>query len=112
MLDVLQQLALGFLHLFVPSNAAALAVGLVVGMLVAVESWVKRDHQAEWRTWVGRCESIAEQVGKVAGVQARVGRRGIAQFAREFERALEFDIGVEDVLGAVGDWSIHFVFDH
>ncbi|HET9764325.1 MAG TPA: tripartite tricarboxylate transporter permease [Casimicrobiaceae bacterium] len=36
MLDVLQHLALGFLHLFVPANAAALVVGLIVGMLVAV----------------------------------------------------------------------------
>jgi putative tricarboxylic transport membrane protein len=33
---VLHQLALGFLHLLTPANATALAVGLVVGMLVAV----------------------------------------------------------------------------
>ena len=36
MQDVLQQLALGFVHLATPANAAALVVGLVVGMLVAV----------------------------------------------------------------------------
>jgi putative tricarboxylic transport membrane protein len=36
MTDTLQHLALGFLHLAQPANAAALAVGLVVGMLVAV----------------------------------------------------------------------------
>src|SRR5512143_42669 len=36
MFDVLHQLALGFLHLLEPANAAALVVGLVVGMLVAV----------------------------------------------------------------------------
>ncbi|HEX8013161.1 MAG TPA: tripartite tricarboxylate transporter permease [Casimicrobiaceae bacterium] len=36
MFDALHQLALGFLNLLVPANAAALAVGLVVGMLVAV----------------------------------------------------------------------------
>src|SRR5689334_14565363 len=36
MTDALHQLALGFLHLLTPANAAALAVGLVVGMLVAV----------------------------------------------------------------------------
>jgi putative tricarboxylic transport membrane protein len=34
--DVLHQLSLGFLHLLVPANAAALVVGLIVGMLVAV----------------------------------------------------------------------------
>ncbi|HUH93506.1 MAG TPA: tripartite tricarboxylate transporter permease [Casimicrobiaceae bacterium] len=36
MFDVLHQLSLGFLHLLVPANAAALVVGLIVGMLVAV----------------------------------------------------------------------------
>src|SRR5690349_24940503 len=36
MLDVLQHLAGGFLHVLTPVNFAALVVGLVVGMLVAV----------------------------------------------------------------------------
>ena len=36
MLDVLHQLAGGFLHVLTPVNFAALVVGLVVGMLVAV----------------------------------------------------------------------------
>ena len=41
--------------------ARAMKVGReeIVGMLVAVESWVKRDHDAEWRQWVARCEHIA-----------------------------------------------------
>ena len=34
--ETLHQLALGFLHLLAPANAASLVVGLVVGMLVAV----------------------------------------------------------------------------
>jgi putative tricarboxylic transport membrane protein len=36
MLDVLQQLATGFVHVAAPANLLALVVGLVVGMLVAV----------------------------------------------------------------------------
>ena len=36
MTEALHQLALGFLHLLTPANAASLVVGLVVGMLVAV----------------------------------------------------------------------------
>ena len=36
MLDVLHQLAGGFLHVMAPVNFVALVVGLVVGMLVAV----------------------------------------------------------------------------
>ena len=56
--------------------ARAMKVGReeIVGMLVAVESWVKRDHAAEWREWVGRCDHIAAQAGKVAGVTATVVR--------------------------------------
>ena len=38
--------------------ARAMKVGReeMIGMLVAVESWVKRDHEAEWKQWVARCE--------------------------------------------------------
>src|SRR6478735_3854772 len=36
MLDVLQQLLAGFVHVLAPTNLIALVVGLVVGMLVAV----------------------------------------------------------------------------
>jgi L-seryl-tRNA(Ser) seleniumtransferase len=56
--------------------ARAMKVGReeIVGMVVAVENWVKRDHQAEWKRWVARCDAIAAQAGKVAGVQAEVQR--------------------------------------
>ena len=56
--------------------ARAMKVGReeIVGMLVAVESWVKRDHQSEWKQWVARCDHIAAQVSKIGGVQAVVQR--------------------------------------
>jgi len=56
--------------------ARAMKVGReeVVGMVAAVENWVKRDHDAEWKHWVERCEHIAAQAGKVAGVTANVQR--------------------------------------
>lgn len=44
----------------------------MVGMLVAVESWVKRDHAAEWKEWVARCQYIADRTSKIAGVTASV----------------------------------------
>jgi L-seryl-tRNA(Ser) seleniumtransferase len=46
----------------------------VIGMLTAVESWVKRDHDAEWAGWVARCEHIAERVSKIPGITAVVRR--------------------------------------
>ena len=56
--------------------ARAMKVGReeIVGMVVAVESWVKRDHAAEWRHWVARCDYIAGQLSKVKTVQAYVQR--------------------------------------
>jgi uncharacterized pyridoxal phosphate-dependent enzyme len=44
----------------------------MVGMLVAVEKWVTRDHDAEWKQWVARCQYMADRVGKLAGVTASV----------------------------------------
>src|SRR5918997_331399 len=54
--------------------ARAMKVGReeMIGMLVAVESWVKRDHQAEWQTSIDRCEHIAQRVSKIPGVVATV----------------------------------------
>src|SRR5690606_31454574 len=47
--------------------ARAMKVGReeMIGMLLAVESWVKRDHEAEWAHWVTRCRHIAERVQQV-----------------------------------------------
>jgi len=54
--------------------ARAMKVGReeMIGMLVAVENWVKRDHAAEWKQWVSRCDYIADRVSKIPGVTATV----------------------------------------
>ncbi len=39
-----------------------------IGMLMAVEMWVKRDHEAEWRRWTGWLDHIAERVSAVRGI--------------------------------------------
>lgn len=44
----------------------------VMGMLAAVEAWMKRDHQAEWKQWVAWMNHIAKRVSAVAGVTATV----------------------------------------
>jgi len=43
-----------------------------MGMLAAVEAWVKRDHQAEWNKWLGYLETISKRVTQVPGVTANV----------------------------------------
>ena len=46
----------------------------IVGMVVAVESWVARDHAAQWKDWIARCDYIAGRVGTIPGVAAVVQR--------------------------------------
>lgn len=43
-----------------------------LGMLAAVESWVKRDHDAEWKTWLSYLDKIAKHVSTVEGVKTAV----------------------------------------
>ena len=44
----------------------------IVGMLAAVEHWVKRDHEAEWKRWESWLEVIASRVRKIDGVATEV----------------------------------------
>lgn len=39
-----------------------------MGMLAAVEAWIKRDHEAEMRTWIGWLNNIAKRVETIPGV--------------------------------------------
>jgi uncharacterized pyridoxal phosphate-dependent enzyme len=68
--------------------ARAMKVGReeMIGMLVAVESWVKRDHKAEWAKWVARCDYIAERVTKIPGVTAEVIREPGASLSNRSPR--------------------------
>lgn len=43
-----------------------------MGMLAAVEMWMKRDHQAEWNTWMSWLNHIAQQVASVDGVTTSI----------------------------------------
>jgi D-glucosaminate-6-phosphate ammonia-lyase len=44
----------------------------IMGMLAAVEMWPKRDHQAEWKTWEGWIDTIAQSVKRVPTVKTEV----------------------------------------
>jgi uncharacterized pyridoxal phosphate-dependent enzyme len=44
----------------------------MIGMLAAVEAWTKRDHTAEWKTWLSWLDSIATKVSKIEGVTTSV----------------------------------------
>jgi L-seryl-tRNA(Ser) seleniumtransferase len=42
----------------------------LVGMLVALELFLERDHQAAWKDWEARCGRIASAVGGIKTVKA------------------------------------------
>jgi L-seryl-tRNA(Ser) seleniumtransferase len=44
----------------------------IVGMVVAVESWVKRDHAAVSRDWIARLTLISDRVSKIPGVTTTI----------------------------------------
>lgn len=43
-----------------------------MGMLMAVEMWVKRDHEAEWNRWISWLDHIAKRVSTIDGVTTSV----------------------------------------
>jgi D-glucosaminate-6-phosphate ammonia-lyase len=43
-----------------------------LGMLAAVEAWVKRDHAGEWKTWLSWLDNIAKRMTTIDGVRTTV----------------------------------------
>jgi L-seryl-tRNA(Ser) seleniumtransferase len=43
-----------------------------IGMLMAVEMWVKRDHDAEWKQWTSSLEHIARRMSAIEGVTTSI----------------------------------------
>ncbi|BCS35436.1 hypothetical protein TBR22_A46630 [Luteitalea sp. TBR-22] len=43
-----------------------------LGMLAAVEAWVTRDHDADWKTWLSWLDTISARVSTVTGVKTSV----------------------------------------
>jgi hypothetical protein len=39
-----------------------------IGMVAAVEAWVKRDHKAEWTKWLSYLDTISKRVSAINGV--------------------------------------------
>ena len=44
----------------------------MLGMLAAVEAWVKRDHEGEWKTWLSWLDVISKRVSKIDGIETSV----------------------------------------
>ena len=58
-------------------------------MLAAVEAWVKRDHAAEWKTWLSWLDTISKRVSH----RRREDRRARAERAFEQEPVAHDQVG-------------------
>jgi L-seryl-tRNA(Ser) seleniumtransferase len=47
-----------------------------MGMVAAVEAWVKRDHAAEWKQWTAWLDHIARRMASISGVTTNVTEPG------------------------------------
>ncbi len=43
-----------------------------IGMLMAVEMWMKRDHDAEWKLWTSWLDTVARRVSAIGGVTTSI----------------------------------------
>jgi hypothetical protein len=43
-----------------------------LGMLAAVEAWVKRDHDADWKRWLSWLDNISKRVSTIPSVKTSV----------------------------------------
>jgi L-seryl-tRNA(Ser) seleniumtransferase len=55
-----------------PSRALKVSKEQSIGMVMAVEQWVKRDHDTEWKTWSGWLDLVARKMATINGVTTSV----------------------------------------
>ena len=63
----------------------------IMGMLAAVEMWMKRDHKAEWAQWEGWLDHIATSVKRVGGVTTKVNQPSADLSNRTPELQIQWD---------------------
>ena len=44
----------------------------IVGMVAAVEDWLERDHEGEWKRWLSWLEVISKKVTQINGISTKV----------------------------------------
>ena len=52
-----------------------------MGLLAAVEMWVRRDHDAEWKEWERRLEFVSDAVKDLESVTLEVSQPGRSNMA-------------------------------
>ncbi len=91
-----------------PGRAMKVGKEDIMGMLAAVEMWVKRDHDAEWKAWESWLDEIASAVKRVNGVTTEVSQpSGLSNYSPRLEIRWN-----GDGLGMYGDELEKYVYTH
>lgn len=100
----------------------------LLGMLAAVETFLKKDHQAEWKEWERRVKFIGDSIASTPSVKAeqyvpeianhvphlkltwdsskvKLSYREVAKKMREGDPSIEVVPGSEDFIG-IGVWTL------
>ncbi len=56
----------------------------ILAMLLAVESYLNRDHEADWKLWEGQIQHISDTAKSVAGVETEIHVPAIANHLPSF----------------------------
>jgi uncharacterized pyridoxal phosphate-dependent enzyme len=84
----------------------------VMGMLAAVEAWVTRNHDAEWKEWEGWLGTIREKVASVPGVKTEILLpRGPSNYAPQLRINLDASMGATgtDIADALNEGNPRIV---
>ncbi len=71
----------------------------IMGMLEAVEMWVKRDHKAEWAMWESWLNQISDSVKRVATVKTEIRQPGPDLSNRSPEMIIQWDAAKVGISG-------------
>lgn len=69
----------------------------IMGLLTAVEMWVRRDHQAEWREWERRLDFIAQRLRSIPSLRTSIRLPGRSNVAPVLE--VVWDVRVLEIRG-------------
>ena len=53
----------------------------IMGLLAAVERWVERDHEAEWREWEGYLQTVSDAIASLPSIRTTIRRPGRSNVA-------------------------------
>ena len=69
----------------------------IMGLLAAVEQWVQRDHEAEWKMWEQRLALITDSVSQLESVTTEIRQPGRSNVAPVLQ--INWDVEVMGISG-------------